>query len=181
MTLIMKLQGNIRYIVISAFVAAIYVVATVALGDLAYKEVQFRVAEVMLFLVFIDPLYIPGLTLGCFIANLFGPFGIIDAVFGSIATVLALCVMYLSGKLKINRYISLFIGSLGAVVFNAVYVPLLIIFTSPEIGRTFGAFWGIALSVGIGEFAVVSVAGVVLWGHILKKDSWVSVFKQIRS
>jgi len=170
------MKNNVKHIVISAFVAAVYVVLTVALGDLGYNEVQLRVSEVMIFLAFIDPLYITGLVAGCFIANLIGPFGLPDAFLGSIATALALYTMYLSGKLKLNRYLALFIGSLGAVVFNALIVAFEIVFILNEDTL----FWICAAWVAAGEFIVVSIIGVAMWGYILSKESWVNVFRKIR-
>lgn len=152
---------------ISGIVAALYVVLTLALASLAYQGVQFRVSEVLVLLGFIHPGFIPAVTLGTFIANLVGPFGIVDAIAGAATTALAMALIWQTRKLMGDKLISLVVASLWPVLLNALYVPLLIIFVDPT--TPWEAFTGIALSVAFGEFVVVSIAGVaimqVLKGH----------------
>lgn len=85
--------------------AAIYAVLTVAMAPISYGAVQLRLSEVMTLLAFVDPVFIPGLVLGNFIANLFSPFGLPDVVFGTLATFIAVFMM---SKMK-----SMFIASFG--------------------------------------------------------------------
>ena len=54
----------------AAIIAAIYAVLTLALPLPQYGPVQFRFAEAMTVLPFLFPEAIPGLTVGCFLANL---------------------------------------------------------------------------------------------------------------
>ena len=90
-------------------IAALYAVLTLALPAFAYGPIQFRFSEIMTLLAFIDPFYILPLTLGCAIANLGSPFGIVDVFVGSFASFLAL---YSMSKTK-----NLFIASLWPTVF----------------------------------------------------------------
>ena len=53
-----------RMLTMSALIAALYVVLTLGLANLAYGEIQFRVSEVLVLLAFFDPRYIVGVTLG---------------------------------------------------------------------------------------------------------------------
>ncbi len=71
-------------------IAALYVVLTLALPAMAYGPIQFRLSEVMTLLAFIDPFYILPISLGCAIANLASPFGIIDVIVGTLASFLSL-------------------------------------------------------------------------------------------
>ena len=73
--------------------AAFYAVLTVAMAPISYGAVQLRLSEVMTLLAFVDPVFIPGLVLGNFIANLFSPFGLPDVVFGTLATFIAVFMM----------------------------------------------------------------------------------------
>ncbi|MEG0320128.1 MAG: QueT transporter family protein, partial [Niameybacter sp.] len=82
----MKENFSTKRLVTVALVAALYAVLTVALAPISYGNLQFRVSELMVLLAFFDPFYIGGLTLGCFIANLLGPNGIMDVIFGTLAT-----------------------------------------------------------------------------------------------
>lgn len=77
---------NIKRIVISALIAALYATLTIALAPISYLGAQFRISEIMVLLAFYKKDYIVGLTLGCFIANILGPNGTIDIVLGTFAT-----------------------------------------------------------------------------------------------
>lgn len=79
----------VRKIALSAIIAAIYAVLTVALAPISYGSVQFRVAEALTLLPFCMPEAVPGLFIGCMISNVFGGFGLVDIFFGSAATLLA--------------------------------------------------------------------------------------------
>ena len=72
----------------NAIVAAIYVVLTVATSSISFGMLQVRIAEALMLLCFFRRDYIYGLTLGCFISNLFS-FMWIDILVGTAATFLA--------------------------------------------------------------------------------------------
>lgn len=73
---------NTKFLVSTALIAAIYVVMTLAIAPLSFGMIQIRISEVLMLMAFIDKKYAPGLVLGCFIANCFSPFGMMDVVFG---------------------------------------------------------------------------------------------------
>ena len=67
----------------TAIIAAIYAVVTIAIAPFSYGNIQFRISEILVLLAVFDPLYIGGLTLGCLIANILGPNGPMDVIFGT--------------------------------------------------------------------------------------------------
>lgn len=150
-----------KQLVLSGLIAALYVVLTLGLANLAYGEIQFRISEALVLLAFFNPIFIPAVTVGTFIANFVGPFGLIDAVLGSLASLVAMVMIWQTRKLLGDRLISLVVASLWPVVVNAVYVAGLIVMIDPD--TPWAAFSAIALSVAIGEFVVVSLAGVALF------------------
>lgn len=77
-----------------AFIAALYAVLTIILQPISYGPVQVRVSESLTILPIFFPEAIPGLFLGCMIANIFGGFGIYDIVLGSILTLIAAIFTY---------------------------------------------------------------------------------------
>jgi hypothetical protein len=85
----MKEFLTIKNIVISALIAAIYATVTIILAPISYGPIQVRVSEALTLLPYLWPQAIPGLFIGCLIANFAGGFGIIDVVFGSAATLIA--------------------------------------------------------------------------------------------
>lgn len=161
-----------KFLVRTAMVAAIYTVLTLALYFLSYQAIQFRVSELMVLLAFIDPLYLPGLVIGCFIANLLGPYGLTDAIFGSLATLFAVSMIIQTRKWIGSSTKGLFIASLWPAVSGIIIAfGIKVISGAPE---SF-LFW--VVMVAIGELAVVTVIGVPLYKWILKNVALVEKLK----
>ena len=139
-----------------AVVSAIYVALTLSLSFMAYGNIQFRIAEALMLLCFYKKDYGISLILGCLIVNLFSPMGLVDVVFGTLATVVAVALIYISPNI--------YIASLMPVVSNAIIV-------GAEIWWAFDMPFAIsALEVAAGEFVCVSILGVVLF-KVLEKNS----------
>ena len=71
----MSTSKKVRFLALGAVIAALYAVLTyvAAAVNLAYGPVQFRFSEALTVLPVFTPAAIPGLTLGCVIANLGSP------------------------------------------------------------------------------------------------------------
>ncbi|MBS7527989.1 QueT transporter family protein [Fusibacter paucivorans] len=159
------MKRNTHFLVKTALVAALYVVITFAFYFLSYEAVQFRVSEVMVLLAFIDPLYIPGLVLGCFMANLMGPYGIIDAVFGSFSSLVALLMIYKTRQVLGYNLKGLIVASLWPAIFSFIIAfEITVVFGAPE------SFWFWTVMVAVGEFVVITLAGVPIFSWIIKQD-----------
>lgn len=80
-----------RNITTIAAIAAIYAALTLmpGLSSFSFLSIQFRLSEVLTVLPIFTPLAIPGLTVGCFLANIFSPIGVPDTIFGTLATLIA--------------------------------------------------------------------------------------------
>lgn len=92
---------KVTFIVQAAVIAALYVVLTFvanALG-LASHTIQVRFSEALCILPVFTPAAIPGLWIGCLLANLLTGAVIYDVIFGSIATLLAQHLQARSGSL----------------------------------------------------------------------------------
>ncbi|WP_180270708.1 QueT transporter family protein [Sporanaerobium hydrogeniformans] len=152
-------------IVKTAAIAAIYVALTLAFAFMSYGNIQFRLSEVMTLFAFFDPFYIPGLTLGCLIANLLGPNGILDAVVGTIATLISVILIALTGVKMRQSRVGIWIASIWPTLINAVMIGIMLnkLFELP-LALTM-------LEVGIGEFVVITLAGVPLFKFLMKKHA----------
>lgn len=84
-----KTSPSVRSLSYGAMIAALYAVTTVLLAPISYGETQFRVAEVLTVLPLLTPAAIPGLTVGCLLANLWGSASALDMIFGPVATLAA--------------------------------------------------------------------------------------------
>lgn len=155
-------QNTTQRLVKVALVAALYAAVTLAFAPISYGNIQFRVSEVLVLLAFFDPFYIGGLTLGCFIANLLGPNGAMDIIFGTFATLISVVAVHATKRLFKNHTLGLFIASLWPTLFNGLIIGwMLHMVLQYPLALTM-------LQVGIGQFVVITVVGVPLFlliGH----------------
>ena len=148
---------SVRHLTRAAIVGALYAALTLlssAFG-IAYGPVQFRVSEALCVLPFLFPETAWGLFAGCWIANLLSPYGALDMVVGSLATLLAAL-----WTAKCRRK---WLAPLPPVVCNAVLVGAVLAWQQSGSAAAFApAFVMNALSVGLGEAVVCFGLGLFL-------------------
>lgn len=156
---------NVTIMTQAAIIAALYVVLTMvanALG-LANYVVQVRFSEALCILPFFTVAAIPGLSIGCLIANLLTGAAIWDVFFGSVATFIGAIGTYLLRRHKV-------LMTLPPVVANAIIVPLVLRYGYGFTWEYQGVDWSIpyfAITVGIGEIISVCILGSVLLKALL--------------
>ena len=69
-----------------ALIAASYVALTIVLAPLSFMEIQVRISEALTILPVFSAAAVPGLAIGCFLANILGGAPLPDVIFGSLAT-----------------------------------------------------------------------------------------------
>jgi uncharacterized membrane protein len=161
---------KVRFVVDAAMIAALYAALTAALWEISSAGVQFRLSEALCVLPAFTPAAIPGLFLGCAVANLIGGTWV-DVVFGSLATLLAALISYGIGRAFGTggtgkpRLGARFLVPLPPVICNALIIPF-VLYYGYGLTEAFG-FTGTlpvlglhALTVGAGEFAVCYVVGI---------------------
>lgn len=156
-----------RRIARTGVIAALYVVLTFSLSFLSYESVQFRVAEMMMLLCLFSKDFVTATTIGCFIANLFSPIGVIDVVVGTSATLISgICIYVLRNRLNLVT------ASLFPVLFNAVFVglELKMVYNLP-LFLTMG-------QVALGEIVCVSIFGVILLTALKRNTSFMKVLSE---
>ena len=96
----------------------------------------------------------PWLTVGCFIANMLGPNGIMDVIFGTIATFISVLAVYYTPKVIRNSKTALIIASLWPTIINGLIIGVMLsyLYALPLILTIF--------QVALGEFVVVTILGV---------------------
>lgn len=148
-----------RFMAEAGIIAALYFVLTVAIAPLSYGQLQIRISEALCILPFFTPAAVPGLFVGCVLANLFSPFGLWDIVFGSLATLIAALITY---RIKVKWLLPLPTIIINALVIGA---ELTLLSALPEFGdilpRTF--FWIAAAYVAAGEAIATYVLGMPLF------------------
>ena len=140
-------------------IAALYAALTIALAPISYGPIQLRVSEALTLLPFYMPEAIPGLFIGCIFANFFGGFGIIDILFGSLATLIA--------AILTRRSKNIYVGALFPVVSNMIIIGAMLhyLIDVPLIAT--------CIYVGLGEAGACYIIGVPLM-KILEKRNIIS-------
>ncbi len=150
---------NLKTVTRGAVIAAMYVVLTVTpgLNAVSFSGLQFRISEMLMPLAAFDIAAVPGLWIGCMIANYLGsPFGWLDVTLGAGLTLASALVIRAIG----SRWIGL-AGLSAPVLFNAIGVSFIISMASPPEEGVL--FWPTALTVGLGELGVMVVLAAPLF------------------
>lgn len=138
---------KVQLLVINAMIAAIYAVLTILISPIAYGAIQMRLTEIIVLLACFNKKFIPGLTIGCLLANLASPMGMYDICFGTLATLIACIGMYMAKNLFIGAFIGGIVNGLlvGLELYLALSLPFMI-----------NAFYVFA-----GEFVVLLIGAVI--------------------
>ncbi len=157
------MKKQVRFTVTAGIIAALYAALTylsAALG-LAYGPVQFRLSEGLCVLAAATPAAIPGLAVGCLVSNLASPFGVIDIICGTAATLIAAIAGHLFRRCRVCGLP--WVAMLAPVIANALIVGAEVAYLS-DAGAAFAAtFWITALEVALGEIAVCFILGAMVW------------------
>ncbi|MCR5675169.1 MAG: QueT transporter family protein [Lachnospiraceae bacterium] len=152
-------SGNrIVYLAQAGVIAAVYVVLTmIAAGfDLASGAIQVRFSEALTVLPFFTPAAVPGLIVGCFLANIITGCALPDIIFGTLATAVGAFGTYLLRK---NR----FLCPLPPVLANALIIPFVLRYAY----QIPGSIPFFMLTVGAGEVIACYVFGLILLHALL--------------
>lgn len=139
-----------RSLCLSAVIAALYAALTLLLAPISYGPIQLRLSEALTLLPMVLPQAVPGLFVGCLIANLYTGM-LTDIIFGSLATLLAAIGTYLLRKKPL-------LAAACPVVSNGVIVGLVLTATSNmPLLLTMG-------TVALGEVGAVIIGMILLGG-----------------
>lgn len=154
------MNKKILFMTQAAMIAALYVVITyfVAAFNLASGAIQIRISEALTILPFFTPAAIPGLGIGCLLANIFVGSAMPDIVFGTLATLLGAVGTYM---LRGHRIIMMF----PPVIANMAIIPFVLryayglefVYRGMDLSIPF-----YALTVGIGEVISCCILGTIL-------------------
>ncbi len=147
----MKRETTVQDLTLAAAIAAVYVVLTLLFAPIGFGAVQCRIAEALVILPYFTPAAVPGVTIGCFLANLLGTAVPMDVVFGTLATFLGACGSYVLRKHR-------FLVCLPPIVSNTLIVPWVLKIAYGDAHLL--PF--LMLTVGIGEVVAVGIMGNIL-------------------
>lgn len=149
---------NAAFLTQAAMIAAVYVTLTLLFRPISFGEIQIRIAEALTILPLFSPAAVPGVFVGCLIANIISGGILPDIIFGSLATLIGAVLTYC---LKDKNPI---LGPIPPIVSNTIIVPFVLFYG-------YGANLPIPLmmlTVGIGEILSCGVLGLVLYFSLKK-------------
>jgi uncharacterized membrane protein len=147
-------RNQTREIAFGGIIAALYVILTYVANafGLASGVIQVRISEALTILPVFTVAAIPGVTIGCLLANLLTGCAFWDIVFGSVATLLGAVGTRLLRKHP-------YIAWIPPVVSNMAIIPVVLqkVYNVPD------AWWYLVITVGIGEVISCGVLGIILY------------------
>ena len=154
----------------AAVIAALYAVIAIV-QPYSSTPVQCRLSEAFTVLPLFFPEAVPGLFIGCFLANVMN--GAADMLLGSAATLIAALCTYFIGKAVRNTPVRLILGILPPIVVNALLIPVVFIIN----GTQNYAYFVEAAIMAAGQAIAVGIFGTALYFAVLGlRKKGVSVF-----
>lgn len=152
-------NNNTKYLTQSGVIAALYVALTLLakVFGLDSGQIQLRLSEALCVLPVFLPAAVPGLTIGCLLANLLCGNIIWDVVFGTLATLLGAIGTRLLRKRPL-------LALLPPIVSNTIIVPFVLAYAYCIPGSV--PFF--MLTVGIGEVLSCGLLGSLLYNTLDK-------------
>ena len=152
-------KSTAQTVAFGGIIAALYVALTYLanLMGLASGAIQVRFSEALTILPVFSTSAIPGLTVGCVLANLLTGCAPWDVVFGSLATLIGALGTWLLRKKPMLAWIP-------PVLSNVAIVPIVLqkVYGVPD------AWWYLALTVGAGEVISCGILGLLLYQGVKK-------------
>ena len=157
-----KIHAKVRFLCHAAIIAALYVVLTLisAMLGLASNPIQVRISEALCVLPFFSTAAVPGVTIGCLIANIITSGNILDIVFGTLATLIGAVGARLLRKWK-------WTVSIPTIAANTLIIPFVLKYGFMlEDSVLF-----FAVTIFIGEFISAGILGTTLLLALQKRFS----------
>lgn len=153
-----KEQHHLRDLIIAALIAALYVALTYLsqMFGLGYGAIQLRLSEMLVCLVVFNKRYIWGVTIGCVLANLTSTLGVVDIIWGSLETLIALTVIYLISKHMTNLKAKLATAIIIGTFFMFMIAAELTVLTKAP-------FWLTYLTTASGEFISLTLGAFLVY------------------
>lgn len=139
------------YLTQAALIAAIYVVLVFLFRPISFSHIQIRIAEALTVLPYFMPAAVPGVTIGCLLANIIAGADVLDIIFGTLATLLGAL-----GSYGLRRY--KFLVPIPPIVANTIIIPWVLRFAY---GEALPIHF-MMLTVGIGEVISCFGLGMIL-------------------
>ena len=145
-----------------AMIAALYAVLTLLLQPLSFDAIQFRFSEALTVMPMLAADAVPGLAVGCLLANLLSCAPWFDVLFGTLATLLAgLATRRLRSRPALAAAMPVLFN--GLIVGPVVYLAYV---RAPGAAIQMAPLWTTVATVALGEAVVCMVLGRLLYAAL---------------
>ena len=156
---------HVKSLARAGMIAAIYAALTLIFAPISFNAVQFLISEAMTVLPILLPEAVPGLAVGCLVANILGGAALPDVIGGTLATLIAAILTRTLRKKPV-------LAMASPVVINGLIVgPLVYFCYEYQSVFSLGALGFTVFTVALGEAVVVAVLGTLLI-KALPKIKW---------
>lgn len=136
-------NNKLEYLIKAALIGAIYFIITIIFAPISYGPIQVRISEALTVLPFLTHAAVPGLFIGCIIANAYGGYGVHDIVFGSLSTLIAAYLTYKMPSRKLAPLPPIIINGLviGTMLHFLLEVPLISVILYVSLGQLIACYF----------------------------------------
>jgi len=156
-------MNQMRYLARAAAIAAVYAAVTYLFKPISYGPIQVRISEALTILPVVESAAVPGLFVGCLLANILGGLGPWDIYGGSLITLIAAYITSKTGNPLLGAFPPVILNAFGV----SYYLSLL--YNMP--------YWMTVLYIGAGEFIAVAGLGIPLY-YFIKRKGLEGLFKK---
>ena len=160
----MNRKHNVTFVALSGMIAAIYAVMTFisSMVGLSSGVIQVRISEALNTLVCYTGAAVPGMFLGCIVANLLTGGCVLDLVFGSLATLIGAFIGRKIATIKDGKFNMLV--PIPTILSNAIIVPFVL-----QKGYNIDMpYWYLFVTVGVGEMISAGLIGMFVYFTLLR-------------
>lgn len=163
---------SIRRLVMLSVVAALYAIFTLITAPISYLGIQFRFSEILVLLVFFRKDYAYSIIVGCFVANLAGPLGVLDITLGVFQTVVAVFLISISKNLFLSA------------IYPVITMPIIAfeLHLAINLGMINPVpFWILLVTTIAGEAVVLLLFGYPIMRILRKNESFIQLIDANRN
>ncbi|WFO74852.1 QueT transporter family protein [Desulfurococcaceae archaeon MEX13E-LK6-19] len=146
----------------AAVIAAVYAAVTIVLQPISFGPLQVRISDALLPLPYIPYFGFPaviGLTIGCLLANMVSPYGIIDIVLGTLTNFAAGLFAWSIGKTYYGKEWAKVLVLIAQILIVTVIIGVVLLHIIFAIELEYavpGVLLGSTISIGVGGYILLT-------------------------
>lgn len=152
-----------KKIIKTIVITSIYIILCIIFSFISFRPIQLRLSKLLCLLTIENPIYLIGIGFRCFISDLLlSPFGIVDAIFGTLASIVGCLIGYVFRKIKIKNFP--FISTISISLVNAIIILFVTSYALPNKYIMLYSF----IKIFISEILILIVIGFPIYNKLIE-------------